>query len=511
MRLGRTTALILSLAVGLALPASFQTAYADSNQAYLLGTVTDSGGHPLAGYSVGIYWCPSTSTASMPTTDPQGCVGSDTPDYEGDVIDNKTYLDSAATDRAGHYAIGLEKNEVLRRQQSGGGKWTVGRIYDEATQTYLFQDVTPAVGSNVSVGNFAIGLYDSTAPTTGVALTGAVTDAAGQPVRDMVVLAYGADGAIIDGTSTLADGHYYFTVPDPADPGSAGATFVSGSVKLLASSDDYRNDGFVEEWTGGTRAKSKAALVPVAAYGQPAATAPTIALDKLGTISGSVSLPTAGGNWSAHAQVLDLDGKSVGSSPTDATGAFHVDVAPGTYYVRAEGSQLTEYASPSPDCSACTGVDFINYVAGYYGKSAFSLATATPITVAADGSASVGTIVLGNALKNLEKPVVKGKLGKNKVLSVTPGVWNHNADVTYTYTWKIGKKEIATGQTLKLTKKLWKKVGKSPAKLTLVVTASDVYGELVDGSVTLKVAKSLSKGGAKGKKTGGKPKKPKKK
>lgn len=119
------------------------------------------------------------------------------------------------------------------------------------------------------------------------------------------------------------------------------------------------------------------------------------------------------------------------------------------------------------------------------------------------------TIKLTNVLRPVRNPVVKGKLVRGKLarnteLTIRKGVWNRRSGVTYTYAWKVGKKVLGTRASLQVTKKVQRRMGTKLPRLTVTVTATDRYGDLVSGSKTIKVKKALVRAakGRKGKGTG---------
>jgi len=458
-------------------------AQADTDSGYVIGTVTDTAGRALPGAYVEVYWCDGVDDGNGEVQDANGCWGTN---YGGD----------ASTDRNGQYKLSVSNYTIAYLTRPGRtGSWIAQADgYPYAESAWVPVPVTPR--ANTTAPTFALAA-DPVAPApANAALTGLVTDAAGAPIGGAGVYAYDAAGQSVDYTETGSDGRYYFTVSDPAGipPAQYAENNVTGSVRLFAVSS-----GRQAEWSGDTLAKSRATAVPVAAYGSPAASAPTMALASLGSVTGSVKLPAAGANWGASVTIYDLDGNEVGYSPTDAAGNFSADVAPGTYYVRADGYRYTEVSENDPTCPACTDyAETFGFVAGYYGGGT-SLADAKPLKVGSGTSASAGAITLTNALKAVEKPAVKGKLKngelkKNSKLKVSTGTWNRQSNVTYSYVWKVGSKKLGTKSTLKITKKVQKKIGKKLNKLTVTVTATDVYGELVDGSSKVKVKKALTKG-----------------
>ena len=425
-------------------------AQADSDAGYLIGIVTDSAGHPVAGADV-----TATSTS-----------GDDA---------------SGSTNRNGRYVVTFSRYDI-----ADGGTWTLSASADGLVDSAPQAVTGPARGQNLGGPTVALAPDAYTEDLTDVALTGAVTTPYGLAHSGFAAAYDAATGRVIDYATIEPNGHYYFYGSStPSDYSVAGR-----SVKL-----DFYVDGFVETFYGGGLAKSKSPAVAVPAYGQAPATV-NGAVTAEGTITGAVKLPAAGANWEASVTIYDLDGNPIAGSETDAAGNFSADVAPGTYYVRADGDRFTEYVptgSTTPDVA-----DTFGFVAGYYGKKATSLATASKVVVGANQNRSVGTITLTNALHAIEKPFIKVKKGikKGGKLSVNHGTWNHQSNVVYSYAWKVGKKTVGTKAHLKLTKKVWKKKlknGKKAKKLTVTVTATDRYGKLVNGSSKQKVVKTLAK------------------
>jgi hypothetical protein len=442
-------------AVGLVAPfgLSMGAAHADSDEGYLIGTVTDSAGHPVVDASVTVK---STSGDS----------------------------DSGSTDRFGHYVVGVYDWEI-----ADGGTWTITASATGLTTSTAQAVTVPAAGQNAAGPTIALAPKAYTPDLTGVVLTGSVSTPNG-PAHSGWVDAYDpATGRIVDEAQVEPNGAYYFY--GSSTPGDYDIN--SKSVKL-----QFTVDGYQSLFYGGTTSKRLAPALTVPAYGQaPAVVNGAVTAD--GTVTGTVKLPAAGANWNANVTIYDQDGNPVGYSNTDATGHFSADVPPGTYYVRADGSTWKNWVpTGSTTPQEAYGTEY-NFVAGYYGgKKAVSLATAKKLVVGANATKSVGTITLTNAYHAVEKPFVTAKKGikAGARLKVGHGSWNHSSDTTFTYTWKVGKKTIGHKASLKLTKKIWKKKlknGKKAKKLTVTVTANDKYGYLVSGSSKQKVAKALAK------------------
>lgn len=460
-------------------------AHADTSSGYLVGTVTDAAGKPLAGTDAVVFWCDTVDDGSP--ADADGCF-------------DTTVVGAGTTDRNGRYVASVSNNQILQRT-GDAGSWRVRAARPDYTAPATTAAVTLTPRANTAAPPIVLTAGPADAAPANTALTGLVLDAAGAPVVGATVTAVDATGRTVgeagSPVTTGTDGRYYFEVDDPTDPqytspGDYAETNVTGSVKLR-----FTAPGHVPEWYDNTPARSKATPVPVAAY--PATTpaqAPTVSLAPRGTISGTVKLPKSATNWEAGVTVYDLDGNAINGSVVDSAGGFSVDLNPGSYYVRADGARFTEISANNPDCASCVNqVDFRDFVAGYYGGGT-SLATAKRITVKSGAATSAGTIKLSGTLKAVEKPQVKGKLVKGQLVTgkkvkVTKGTWNRESDIKLSYVWKVGSKTLGKKATLNVTKKVQKKIGKKLGSLTVTVTATDRLGELVDGKVKIKVKKAL--------------------
>lgn len=495
MRATRIASLAAAGALAVSLLGSWTPASADSHGAYVVGTVTDAAGRALPGAYVTVYWCDKVDDGGP--ADAEGCYGGkEDVGYGGN-----------ATDRNGRYAALVSNNVIAYRNRAGqSGAWLVQASgYRHISSAFV--PVTVNERTNTAAPTIALEPRPDFVPAGHIALVGRVTDPSGVPIANAVVVAYDAAGRRIDDETTFANGRYDFLAADPlgyvspsgsTGPAAYAAHNVTGAVRLHVEAP-----GRVAEWSGNTRDRTKAALVPVAAFGAPRpASAPTIVLSAQGSLTGTVKLPRAGRNWAADVTVFDLDGNVATRGHTDATGAFSVDLDPGNYYVRAEGSRYTEVPEIVPDCPTCMlWAESFGFVAGYYGGGT-SLATAKAVPVRSGRSVSVDTITLTNVLRPVRKPAVKGKLVRgelvrNKKLTVFRGIWNQRSGVAYTYAWKVGRRTLGTQASLQVTKKVQRRIGRQLSRLTVTVTATDRHGDLVSGSSTVKVKKALARTGGK--------------
>jgi hypothetical protein len=447
-------------------------AQADSDAGYVTGTVTDNAGRPLPNAYVSVRFC-QTNDPGGGSLDAYGCYSQK---YGGD---------DYSADRNGRYVVKVDKNNLVAYPTASiQGHWIAFAISDYYANSSGVP-VTPQLAVNVAGPNFALVPSFVPPPAGSYNLTGTVTTSAGGPASNGRAAAYlAATGEWLDDVNIRPDGRYYLDVA----PGTA--------VKLY-----FSRSGSDSVWFGGTQAKSKAAVVAAPSPATPATA--NASLGALGSITGTVKLPAAGATWGSYVTLYDANGAYYDDTNTDAAGGFSLDVEPGTYFVRADGWRYAEKSANDPDCPACTEeTDYFDFVAGYYTKltkknkrPATNLFAATPIEVGANGSVSVGTITLTNTLANLEKPTLKAKKGLRKggKLTVSNGTWSDPVRAKYTVTWRVGKKVVGTGNTLKLSKKVWKQVSKKPKKFTVTVVASDKYGDYVDGSVRVKVVKALAK------------------
>lgn len=452
-------AVATAAAVGLVAPLGLAIgpAHADSDAGYVIGTVVDNAGHPV-------------------------------PDADVTVTSTSGDSESAGTDRNGRYVIGVYGGEI-----ADGGTWTITASAGGFTSSTARAIAAPVVAHNTAGPTIGLAPEAATADPAGAVLTGVVTTPYGA-AHSGYVEADDATGRDVDYAQIGPDGRYYFYGSD---------TDIAGKAVRL----EFYVDGFLSTFDGGVVRENSAPLIAVPTSGAPRVVNGAVTAE--GTIVGAVKLPAAGANWGASVTVFDTDGNIVNTTGqngsygesayggTDAAGNFSIDVPPGTYYVRADGSTWKSYTAPGSTSPEEFGA--YNFVAGYYGgKKAVSLATAKKIVVGAGSTKSVGTITLTNAYHVIDKPTITVKKGikKGGKIKVTHGAWNHTANTVYTYAWKVGKKTVGTKATLKLTKKVWKKKlknGKKAKKLTVTVTASDKYGHLVNGSSKQKVIKTLAK------------------
>lgn len=455
MRINKVAALAAATVLGAVAPlAAMPAAHADDG-GYLLGRVVDAAGHGL-------------------------------PNVEVDFANGTTSAGSATTDWHGYYRL-ADSNATITKATPV----LTGMTGTAASGTWKI----PANG-NVAGPTLKMTPTAYTAPTT-YSLTGTVLASSGAPLSNVQVGIYSATGEYEDTVRTHGDGRYYAT----------GLTAGSYKVEADVYADGSASPNGSTFWYGG--AKSFAAAPAVAVGTKTSIGAIAVGI---GTITGTITLPpvAAGDWWYAMAYLYDLDGNVVGEGRTDAAGRYSIDSLPGTYYLEAEGEE-----SSGPDSAPDQG--YFPMISQWW-SGGFSMATATPITIGANGTVTAN-FALGRTILATAAPTVSGKLKAHRTLTVSTGTWNHRSDVVYTYVWRRGATVVGTGPAYRLsktdvkavkllkkakTKKQLKKAKKlaRATQITVTVTASDAYNNLAPGSITVSgpTAKSALKGGKHGKK-----------
>ncbi|MEH3033850.1 MAG: carboxypeptidase regulatory-like domain-containing protein [Aeromicrobium erythreum] len=271
-------------------------------------------------------------------------------------------------------------------------------------------------------------------------LKGKVTGPDKAGIGGITVSAYG-DGGPYD-TLTRRDGTWSLNVE-------------SGSYRIRF--DDNRDDEdqqYLGEWFDDAPTYDKAKTVVV---GSTAVTA-NAQLSKLGSLSGTVSTPGTWDDTYFYVELYDADGERVGSTSADRDGRYEFTrVVPGRYTVKASGDVSNDE----------TGGQLVRQ---FYVK-AFSLGSATAITVG-DGAAVTGrNLSLSRQLSNVSAPKVTGKAAKGKTLTGSAGSWSLTVDTQHAYQWYRGSSKIS-GATKSTYKAGSSDVGK---QLKVCVVASNRY------------------------------------
>jgi hypothetical protein len=383
---------------------------------------------------------------------------------------------SARTDRNGIYRINdIQRNNTYSLTISGHG-------------TVAPQNATGTIGQVTAGPTFTL---PAPTPSTPMAVPtdypAVVSVVGGTPALTRISAMNVSTGVWYD-AHLATDGRFYFSgVP-------------AGSYKFYADGFQSNGEPLGEVWSGNQTNQRDAAVVAIGDKTDlGSVTVPSSQLR--GTVSGHVAVPRVAGfdEWSGYVTFYSMDGNGdgiwAGYGQTDAAGNFSSDLTPGTYYATAVGygAQVTNFATFANGTNGTSPTTQVNTLATYrtatawYGGVGGNFATAKKIVVGPGGTVSGINFSLTNALTPLEKPMIRGKFKQGKKIAVTTGIWNQTDNLTFTYVWKEGSKVVGTSSSLKLSKKLWKKA----RKLTVTVTAADKTGALFNGSVTLKVAKTI--------------------
>ena len=290
------------------------------------------------------------------------------------------------TDSQGHYAaIGLQ-----------AGTYNV-EFLATGQQNYLPLNDD---GVTVASGQTLTGIDGAMQP--GSQLTGTVTSAAtGNPLSGIDVQAIDSGGTTVASAQTDANGDYSLIRLD------------TGSYRVSFS--DPAGFHFSQYYTGRSDAGS---ADPVAVTAGQTSSGIGAALQPAGRISGTVLDAETGGPI-AGADVILFDSVDtfVEETESDSGGGYSFGtLTPGTYYVRF-----------------LTGDSAGNYGPQYYnGRS--TLATADPVTVTSEATASGIDGHITNLPVDISPPTISGKAQQGQTVSAQHGSWTHTP-TSYDYQW----------------------------------------------------------------------------
>ena len=297
---------------------------------------------------------------------------------------------------------------------------------------------------------------------------GTLTDDAGRAHRGWVTF-YDTFGNEITTVRTRRDGGW-----------SAPATELPpGQYKVRIDPD---SSDAIAGWHGG-RNFHVAAVVTVPVKG-----ATNIGGSKLArpaTLAGTISMPTITGTdqQSRWVTLRTANGALAAETDTATNGSFSLSVAPGTYYLSADGSAYSSF-----DLSS-VGVSQKEFVEQFW-KGQYTLAGATPIKVGSGGRVTGLNMTLGHTLAATAAPKVTGTAKVGSVLRVSTGSWNVADDIAFSIVWKRGGTTVSTSSAYKLVKA---DAGKT---LTVSVVAKDTTATYASGAANaapVKVAKIKKK------------------
>ncbi len=283
------------------------------------------------------------------------------------------------------------------------------------------------VGPGQAVTGIDAGLTPKSKPAiTGVDLSGVVRDQLGGIGVGYDVLAYDTpanplDRKVVASTISNRSGGYAFTTLDRI----AGET----EFKIVVVGEGAREDGdFARRsiWTGQK-------------YGYDTATAVTAAPQVIdfvqpvaGGVSGAVTSEAGGVPESPSVSFMDADKTFV-----DVYEEFKAD---GTYEARNlwPGEHTVMFGAS-------------RHVSEWWDDSV--AAEAKTITVKPGQVVTGISAELAQGVKAVERPTVTGDAWVGKTIRLDKGVWTQMADNEFTYEWLVKGTVVATGPSLKLTKK----------------------------------------------------------
>jgi hypothetical protein len=284
------------------------------------------------------------------------------------------------------------------------------------------------VGPGAAVTGIDAGLATKSNPAlTGVDLSGVVRDQLGGVGVGYEVYAYTTpadprDAEIIAETISNRSGGYAFTTLDRV----GGET----EFKIAVQGDAAREDGeFARRtiWSGNK-------------YGYDTATAVTAAPQVLdfvqpvaGGIAGAVTSELGGVPENPWVAYLDEDGNYAGAGDEEfgTDGSYETrSLWPGEYKVQLGGTR---------------------HVPEWWDNAI--LAEAKTVTVKPGQIVPGISGALARDVKAVERPSIEGNAWVGKTLTLDKGVWTAMADVQFSYEWLVKGAVVATGPTLKLTKK----------------------------------------------------------
>lgn len=266
------------------------------------------------------------------------------------------------------------------------------------------------------------------APRAGVVdLKGRVTGPNGIPVDGITVDVY-APGELLPTSQTRTDhdGNYAFR------------DLVSGSYQLFFFANDEEESydpaylPYVNEYSGHKQDRKLAATVAVNEDSSSPAVYDMV-LPRLGEISGTVT--SANSNrplTEVWVYVADADEADAGWSTVDGLGRYRALVPPGTHKVGFDG---TSYAD---------GVGWTSFIREYWNNST-TLAGARTVTVGSGQRVTGVNATLTVDLEALAPPRILGTPVVGRTLTAGTGSWNLTAQNTYVYTWLRGTAVAQTG------------------------------------------------------------------
>jgi hypothetical protein len=275
----------------------------------------------------------------------------------------------------------------------------------------------------------------------GATISGTITDAAGTPIPFASAYAYGANGIAASG---FADGSGHYTIP----------ALTTGDYTV--EFDGSAGGNFATTWWNGAVSAATATVIHL--IDQQQLSGIDAALPAGAQISGTVTGLSANGAafpaQNATVTAYRPDGSQAGQRYADQSGAYAIPNLPaGTYLLQIE---------PQGDTTDFVPQWYLNHG---------SLATATPITVAAGQSLSGVDVTLAATATTPQlttsTPTISGTPRVGYLLTAKPGVWGPKP-VSFTYQWLRSGVPIAGA-----TRSTYRAVGKDAGTvLSVTVTGS---------------------------------------
>ena len=331
------------------------------------------------------------------------------------------------TDANGHYLIeGVDTGEQVVSFNDPIGDY-VGELYNNVPLGNQAGATRVAVAPGQAVVNIdaALAAAPVVAPV-GVDLSGTVRDELGNIGVGYEVLVYDAPAdartrEVVARTYSNRSGAYHFTELDRIAGKTQFKVLVDGGDGPREEGDFARRD----TWSGNKVGYETASVVTAAPQ------VLDFTLPVAGGISGSVTSEAGGPAESGYASFTDADNNLAGNKATEPDGTY--------------------------DNRALWAGDYTVMIGAYlhvpeWWKDALPEG-ATKVTVKPGQVVTGISAALAASVKAVERPTIEGDAWVGKTLRLDKGVWTQMADNEFTYEWLVKGAVVATGPSLKLTKK----------------------------------------------------------
>ncbi len=414
------------------------------------------------------------------------------------------------TDANGAYVLeGLTAGSYEINAYDGVGEYLSEYYLDAANSAAA----TPVgVASEQAVGGINMSLAPDPSVKTGVDISGTVVNESGKPLVGVEVSARTTpadpkkSGSLVQSVLTNRQGVYQLDKVDGI-PDDAVKVYAGGYA--AREKDSFGVQG---AWLGNVQASDAATLVPINALPRAGA---DISLVTDGGVSGTVTSDTGARLKSAYVGIENEDGVRVStvSAKSDGTYKFQA-LKPGNYSLYFTADE---------------------HVGEYWNDTVRAKASVVVVT---SGQMTTGiSAVLTKSLVAVDRPTIAGTALVGSTLTATKGTWNMMTGATYSYEWLADGVAVSAGPSILLTSAHFGKtivarvssqtqsakavfngvaVSESTAavqattmtkakakikkgkkaknsKVKLKVSAGDVPAAMINGTVTIKLAKSKKK------------------